>query len=117
MKVTIKKTVETKGMLSKKRYYALSLWVDLTKEEKEAIEASNLDLVLLEAEGNGEGQGIQIVSLSKFLSNSGPKVFEYPSAFSAHAGGESFKATIGKAANAIKAYQDGQIMGEESFEL
>lgn len=116
MKVTIKKSVESKGMIAKTSQHILSLWVDLTQDEKSAIEKSGLRSLLLEVDEDANKEH-QFVALMHYMKNSGPSRIAFDNAFSAHAAGESFKEEITSVANSIEAYQNGEITKEESFEL
>lgn len=116
MKVTIKKSSETKGMITKTTMHILELWVDLTQPEKDAITKSGMRQLLLEIDEDANKEQ-QYVTLVQFMKNSGPSRIEFSDAFSAKYAGDSFKDEITNVANAIKAYQNGDITGEESFEL
>lgn len=103
-------------MITKTTQHVLSLWVDLTQEEKDAIEKSGLRSLLLEVDEDANKE-YRSVLLVHFMRNSGPSEVAFDNAFSAHAAGISFKEEITSVANAIKAYQNGEITKEESFEL
>lgn len=116
MKVTIKKNSESKGMIAKTQVHTLSLWVDLTQAEKDVITKSGLRALLLEVDEDANKE-YQYVALVHFMKNSGPSQIRFTDAFSSKAAGDSFKEEITSVADAIKAYQNGDITGEESFEL
>jgi len=118
LKVTIKKGTGAKGVLDRTKVHVLTVWVDLTKEEKQAISSSGLRQVLLQVDEDDKlNKDYFFISLERFMRDSGPVQVKYRSAFEAHSAGEEFKEQITIIAGAIKDYQNGEITGEESFEL
>lgn len=117
MKVTIKKGTGAKGMVNRTKVHVLTVWVDLTKEEKQAASQSGLNPTLLDIDQELNKSNMRYLPLWRFLKDSGPVQIIYETAFDVHAAGEEFKEGITLVANAIKMYQAGEITGEESFEL
>ena len=118
MKVTIKKGTGSKGVLDRTKVHVLTVWVDLTKEEKQAITSSGMYQILIDIDEDDElNKGYNFIPLGRFMKDSGPVQVKYLSAFAANSAGEKFKERITMVAGAIKSYQNGEITGEESFEL
>lgn len=118
MKVTIKKGTGAKGMIDRTKVHVLTVWVDLTKEEKKAIASSGLRHILLRIDPEDElNKSVVPVQIGWFIKDSGPYQIKYQSAFEANSAGVEFKGNIEIVASAIKDYVSGEITGEESFEL
>ena len=118
LKVTIKKGTGAKGVLDRTKVHVLTVWVDLTKEEKHAISSSGMHQSLIDIDKDDElNKGYNFIPLGRFMKDSGPVQVKYLSAFAANSAGEKFKERITMVAGAIKSYQNGEITGEESFEL
>ena len=118
MKVTIKKGTGAKGVVNRTKVHVLTVWVDLTKEEKKVIASSGLRHILLRIDPEEElNKSAAPIQIGWFIKDSGPYQVKYESAFEVHAASKEFKEAITEVANAIKMYQNGEITGEESFEL
>lgn len=115
MKGTIKNFPEKKGLLGG-RIFVLEMWLDLTKEEKQAIKSSAVDALLLGVEKDANDKQ-HFITLADFMKNSGPKSIPFTDAFQAHQNGQQFKSSVEAASSQIQSYITGEITREETFEF
>ena len=106
----------TRGIFFRKTVHVLEVWLYLTEDEKDTIEASGLHMPLFYEEENVHDK-TQFIRLDFFSDNSGPRTLDFASAFEAHSAANEIRQTVESISGAIQAYDAGEITAEECYQL